>query len=99
MIDGVCVTVESLFSELTAALVFSALLDSLNGSFIPMGGTVCVCVLVRVHANSTVTIKAESTTLASQIHKWQGCFDCLFMIYQSNYCHTITRKDFKTLQL
>ncbi len=46
VIDGVCVTVESLSSELTAALVFSALLDRLNGSFSPMGGTVCVCVSV-----------------------------------------------------
>ncbi len=62
-------TVESLSSELTAALVFSALLDSLNGSFIPMGGTVCVCVCVLcvcVHARATrtVAIKAENMTIS-----------------------------------
>ncbi len=61
-------TVESLSSELTAALVFSALLDSLNGSFIPMGGCVCVCVCVCVCtcacATITVAIKAENMTIS-----------------------------------
>lgn len=74
VINGVCVTVESLSSVLTAALVFSALLDSFNGSFIPMGGTVCVCMCVcSCHQNCRYQgRKYDYIPPANQTHKCQG---------------------------
>lgn len=80
VIDGVyvclCVTVESLSSELSAALVSSG---SMAGLFPweALWMCMCACGLVPLALSLYEAIKYDYTPSANQTHKWQDCFDYL----------------------